>query len=74
MTWGLFLDHAWRVRIAVGMGGAAVLGIESDGLISRLERNGIPRDDAEDLVAACEQGFVTASNKKGNDNGGAQDA
>lgn len=55
------------------MGGAIVLGIESGPVIARLVRNDVSLDDAEDLIGACEAGFVEAVNEKDEDDG-AQDA
>lgn len=72
MAWGLFLDNAWRVRLVMGIGAAYIAGIEAAPVIDRLVRNGVPIETAEDLIAACEQGFVVAKNEKDEDDG-AQD-
>lgn len=74
MAWALFKENAWRVRLVAGMGGAYIAGIESAGVIERLERRGLTRDDAEDLVAACERGFVEASNRKDDEDGAVEEA
>lgn len=61
MTWGLFLDNAWRVRV-VGMGHIA--GIESGPVLRRLVDAAIDPLIAEDLIDACERGMVAAVNEK----------
>lgn len=65
-AWQLFRAGAWRVRIG-GMG--YIAGVETEQMIGRLVRNGIPIDVAEDLIAGCEQGFVMAMNRKEDDDG-----
>lgn len=64
MAWHLFLDNAWRVRVA-GLG--SVTGVELDRAERRLVSAGITLDLAEDLLAACEIGFVKAANEKDED-------
>ncbi len=61
MAWSMFLDNAWRVRVA-GMG--YVAGIETERAVNRIEGAGVDREIAEDLLAACEVGFVAAVNEK----------
>lgn len=68
MAWHLFLENSWRVRVA-GMG--YVAGIDLQRIEDRLVGEGLPRPVAEDLLAACEVGFVKASNEKDED--GAQE-
>lgn len=67
MAWSLFLDNAWRVRV-VGMG-YYVAGVETDRAEARLEGAGVHPEIAEDLLSACEVGFVTAANEKDEDDG-----
>lgn len=64
MAWGVFKDTFWRVRTA-GLGG--VIGVDLDRAIARLERAGIETDLAEDLLTACERGFVAAMSEKDDD-------
>ena len=61
LAWGLFIDNAWRVQVA-GMG--YVAGVDTSRAQSRLEKLGLSTETAEDLLAACEQGFVAAVNEK----------
>ena len=46
-----------------------VVGIELDRAERRLTQQGIDIDEAEDLLAACEIGFVKAVNEKKDDDG-----
>lgn len=66
MAWSLFLDNAWRVRVA---GMSYVAGIEMGRAEARLEASGVDREIAEDLLSACEIGFVTAANEKDGEDG-----
>ena len=66
MAWSMFLDNAWRVRVA-GMG--YVAGVETERAATRIAGAGVDREIAEDLLAACEVGFVTAVNEKDGDDG-----
>ncbi|WP_127142838.1 hypothetical protein [Pelagibacterium montanilacus] len=60
MAWGIFKDMCWRVRSA----GLGVVGVELGPAVERLVRAGLEPEDAEDLLMACERGFVAAVNEK----------
>lgn len=64
MAWGLFKDTCWRARVA-GLG--AVVGVELDMPIEQLTEAGVGRALAQDLLGACEMGFVAAVNEKDGD-------
>lgn len=66
MAWHLFLDNAWRVRVG---GLAYVAGIDDSRALARLIDAGIDREIAEDLLGACEAGFVKAANEREEDSG-----
>lgn len=57
LAWRFFLDIAWRVRVA-GMG--TIVGVETASAIERLVGTGVDRSVAEDLIGACEAGFLKA--------------
>lgn len=66
MAWGLFCDNAWRVRVA---GMSYLAGADLTIAHRRLVAAGVDQEIAEDLLAACERGFVTAMNEKDGDSG-----
>lgn len=66
MAWQLFIDNSWRVQI-VGMG--VVAGVDVSRAEARLEATGLHREITEDLLSACELGFVMAANEKDGDDG-----
>jgi len=70
MVWEMFLSAAWRIRVG---GMSYIAGVVTTGMLGRLERDGMDRNTAEDLAAACEQGFVTAMNEKDEDDGAGKD-
>lgn len=67
MAWAAFCAHAHRLRVA---GFGAVLGVETEAAARRLVDGGVDPIIAEDLLAACERGLVTAYNEKDSVDGG----
>jgi hypothetical protein len=58
------------VKVA-GLGG--IIGVDTTVALRRMLRADIQRDIAEDLLAACERGFVAAMNEKDEEDSGHQD-
>lgn len=66
MVWGVFTEHSWRLRVG-GMG--SILGVETAPMLRALDRAGVPPTIAEDLLAACEGGLVSAMSEKDDPDG-----
>lgn len=66
MAWGVFRDNAWRIRVA---GMSYLVGADMTIAQRRLVAAGVDEEIAEDLLAACERGFVAAMNAKDEDVG-----
>jgi hypothetical protein len=69
IAWDIFQGEAWRIKTA-GMG--VIVGVDLDVAYRRCARAGIDPEIAEDLLAACERGFVTAITEQ-EDSSGTQD-
>ena len=61
LAWQAFTDDAWRINVQ-GMG--LITGVDTTRAADRLQRFGMDRDVAADLLAACEVGLVRAYNEK----------
>lgn len=61
IVWAVFTADAWRIRVG-GLG--AIVGVEVERAIQRAIGSGVPAGIADELMAACEAGFVTAANER----------